>query len=97
MAAYVVIEAIIKDSDKFANYAQHAPELVSRFGGEYLSARSETEGLEGDWDNLRLAIQRWPDMASARRFWNSQEYAELKKLREGSGDFRVVLLDGSEP
>ncbi len=94
MAAYLVVEAVIADREKFAGYAQRVPELVTRFGGEYLVLGGAAETLEGDWGAARLVVHRWPDMASARRFWNSPEYAEIRKLREGAGKFRVILLEG---
>ena len=30
----------------------------------------------------------------AMAFWNSDEYQAAKPLREGCGDFRVILVDG---
>ncbi len=94
MAAYLVVEAVITDREKFAAYARQVPELVARFGGEYIVLGGTQEALEGDWGDVRLVVHRWPDMASARRFWNSPDYAEVRKLREGAGEFRVMLLEG---
>lgn len=94
MAAYLVVEAVITDREKFAAYARRVPELVARFGGEYIVLGGTQEALEGDWGEVRLVVHRWPDMASARRFWNSPEYAEVRELREGAGEFRVMLLEG---
>lgn len=94
MAAYLVVEAVITDREQFAGYAQAVPEVVARFGGEYLVLGGAQEALEGDWGDVRLVVHRWPDMASARLFWNSPDYAEVRKLREGAGEFRVMLLEG---
>lgn len=94
MAAYLVVEAVITDREQFAAYAQAVPELVARFGGEYLVLGGAQEALEGEWGDVRLVVHRWPDMASARRFWNSPDYAEVRKLREGAGEFRVMLIEG---
>ena len=94
MAAYLVVEAVITDREKFMAYAQRVPELVARFGGEYIVLGGTQEALEGDWGDVRLVVHRWPDMASARRFWNSPDYAEVRELREGAGEFRVMLLEG---
>ncbi len=96
MAAYLVVEAVITDQEKFSAYARQVPELVARFGGEYIVLGGAQEALEGDWGEVRLVVHRWPDMASARRFWNSPEYAEVRELREGAGEFRVMLLEGRQ-
>ena len=94
MAAYLVVEAVITDREKFVAYTQQVPALVAHFGGEYVALGGEAEALEGDWGDVRLVVHRWPDMAAARRFWHSPEYTEARKLREGAGEFRVMLLEG---
>ena len=96
MAAYLLVEAVITDRKKFATYARRVPGAVARAGGEYLVLGGEAEALEGDWGEKRLVVHRWPDMDTARRFWHSDEYRRLKKLREGTGRFRVMLVDGYE-
>ena len=94
MAAYLVIEAIITDPKGFLPYTKVVPDIVSKFGGEYLSLAGEAEVMEGDWGATRVVLHRWPDMDAARQFWNSDEYQQAKKLRDGTGQFRVMLVDG---
>ena len=40
-----------------------------------------------------MVISEWPDKAAAKAFWNSPEYAEVKKLREGIADCQVLLIE----
>ena len=40
-----------------------------------------------------MVISEWPDKETAKRFWNSAEYAEVKKLREGIADCQVLLIE----
>jgi len=94
MSAYLVIEAIITDKQRFAAYAKLVPGLVSKMGGEYLSQRGDAESLEGDWGETKVVLHRWPDMQAARDFWYSEEYQAAKKLRQDCGSFRIMLLDG---
>jgi uncharacterized protein (DUF1330 family) len=39
-------------------------------------------------------ISEWPDKDAALAFWNSAEYAEVKKLRDGIADCQVLLVEG---
>jgi len=39
-------------------------------------------------------MHRWPSAEQARTFWGSDEYAAAKPLREGTGEFRVILVEG---
>jgi len=94
MPAYMIIEAIITDPARFREYAARNPALVARHGGRYLAIRTATEPLEGDWEGVKIVLSEWPDMDAARRYWYSPEYQALKALREGTGRFRVILVDG---
>ena len=96
--AYVVIEAKLKSSElqRFASYASKVPSLVKKYSGEYLILGGDHEPLEGDWGETRIVLHKWESTAQAKEFWNSDEYQELKKLREGTGDFRIMLVEGLE-
>jgi len=94
VSAYIVVEAIITDFPKFAPYTKIVPSLVAKMGGEYISIAGEAQVLEGDWGDTKIVLHRWPSMQAARDFWFSKEYQEAKKLREGTGTFRVMLVDG---
>ena len=41
-----------------------------------------------------MVISEWPDRAAAQAFWNSPEYAEAKKLRDGIAACQVLLIEG---
>lgn len=96
-AAYLIIEARITDPKKFADYAAAAAAEVARRGAQYVVMRGEQEWLEGPGDACRTVVSEWPDRAAALAFWNSGEYAKIKPLRAGTGDFRVRLVDAAPP
>lgn len=93
MDAYMVIEAEIHDAARFGAYARAVAPLVAEFGGEYLVLGGRHLPLEGEFDGKRYVISRWPSVAAAEEFWNSPAYAEIRKLREGTGRFRVIVLE----
>lgn len=95
MTAYMIVTADISDRDRFiSGYGKTAGALVEKFGGRYVLMGPGAELLEGDFgDGASMVISEWPDKESARRFWNSPEYAEAKKLREGIAECQVVIID----
>jgi len=97
MPAYMIIACRIHDREKFiSGYGKAVPALVEKFGGEYVVVAPGAELLEGTLEGYgSIAISRWPDKAAARRFWNSDEYAEVKSLREGLADAEVLLVEDS--
>lgn len=98
MPAYMIVTASIRDREAFVSgYGARAAELIGRFGGEYLLRGPGAECLEGDLgEGASMVISKWPDREAAKRFWNSPEYAEAKKLREGLADVQVLLIDGPD-
>ena len=93
MGAFMIIQADISDPQRFMEYAKRTPELVTKFGGRYRCMRSEVEQLEGKPDNRKIVVSEWPSMDAAREFWNSPEYAEVKKFREGAAEVDVYLVE----
>jgi uncharacterized protein (DUF1330 family) len=95
--ALMLIEADITDMDRFREYTLAIVPIVQRFGGRYVVMRGARADLEGDWGQTRIVISEWPSMAVAQAFWDSPEYREAAKLREGTGTFRVTLLETAPP
>ena len=95
MAAYMIIFAKVTDREKFmSGYAPTAAKLVEQFGGKYVLRAPGAKILEGDVeDGSSVVISEWPDEAAAMAFWNSPEYSEAKKLREGAAIVRVALVE----
>ena len=98
MAAYMIVTASIRDRAAFlSGYAPAAAALVERFGGRYALRAPGGTVLEGEGDDsVSVVISEWPDRAAALAFWNSPEYAEAKRLREGLADCRVLLIEAPQ-
>jgi len=97
MAAYMIVTARIRDGerDRFvAGYGAAAANLVAQFGGLYIVRAPGAVVLEGDGgDGASIVISEWESREAALAFWNSPEYAEAKKLREGLADIQVMLIE----
>ena len=95
MPAYMIVTAKIADRNAFiSGYGAAAAKLVEKFGGKYVLRGPGAELLEGDFgDGASMVISEWPDKETAKRFWNSSEYGEAKKLRDGVADCQVLLIE----
>jgi uncharacterized protein (DUF1330 family) len=97
MSVFMIIQAHITVPEKFRNYTAVVPALVARHGGRYRVLGGATTVLEGQWTpwpDVKTVVSEWPDRASAMAFWQSDDYRTAAKLREGAGDFTVVVVDG---
>jgi uncharacterized protein (DUF1330 family) len=96
MPAYMIITAQLHDRDTFiAGYGKAAAALVTRYGGRYVfRGASPATLLEGSWGNgAAVLISEWPDLETLQRFWNSDEYREVKRLRDGLADVQVLAVE----
>lgn len=55
----------------------------------------ESEVVEGPPDDRRIVLVEFPDMESARTFYDSPEYAPAKAARGGAAEMEIVLVEGS--
>src|SRR3954463_76094 len=53
-------------------------------GGRYLARGGLHEVLEGDWEPHRLVVLEFPDMASLKAWYDSPEYAPIKRVRDNT-------------
>ena len=98
MKAYMIVRAVIQDREKFVNgYGIEAGKLVQKYGGKYLVRAPGAIALEGiDAENNSVVISEWPSKEAAQSFWNSDEYQEIKKLREGIAECYVLLIESND-
>ena len=96
MPAYVIAETDVHDAEQYEHYKAAAPETIAAYGGRYAARGGELSVFEGDWDPARLVILEFDDLEAARRWYESPEYTEVRKLREGAATFRVVAVQGEE-
>ena len=95
MKAYMIVRCVIHDREKFiSGYGTEAAKLLEKYGGKYLIRAPGAIPLEGiDEDNNSVVISEWPSKERALEFWNSDEYQEIKKLREGIAECKVLVIE----
>ena len=95
MKAYMIVRCVIHDREKFiSGYGTEASKLLEKYGGKYLIRAPGAIPLEGiDDDNNSVVISEWPSKERALEFWNSDEYQEIKKLREGIAECKVLVIE----
>lgn len=97
MPAYVIAAVTAaRDAEKLAEYRRRNTDVVAAHGGRFLVRGGPHEALEGDWSPVRLVVMEFPDADTARGWYASDAYAELRELRRSASDTDVVLVEGVE-
>ena len=94
MPAYIIVEISIYDPKGYEEYKKLAPASIAAFGGEFLIRGGKTETLEGDWTPERIVVVEFPDMETAKKWWNSPEYAPAKNIRLITAKTKMILAEG---
>lgn len=96
MAAYILAEiGEIHDQATYDQYRAQTPGCIAKFGGRFIVRGGKTEAVEGDWRPGRLVVIEFPDMATAKKFYDSPEYRKILPLRlKASRGGKVIFAEG---
>jgi uncharacterized protein (DUF1330 family) len=94
MPAYVLVDIEVQDPERYREYTQVAPASIAGFGGRYLVRGGHTEVLEGDWQPGRFVILEFESLARAKAWWDSQQYAEPKRMRQAASRTNMIVAEG---
>lgn len=95
MSIYFVVRLNVTDPEQFAQYFQRVMPLIAHRGGR-LIAQGAPEVIEGTSRSPQAVVFEWPSRQDFLDYWYSEEYAEIKLLREGAAEFQAWLIPGVE-
>lgn len=94
MAAYLIADVEVIDSNAYEQYRQQVPATIAAYGGRYLARGGATEVLEGTWSPRRCVILEFPSMEQFKAWWSSPEYTPLRAIRERAARSNMVVTQG---
>ena len=94
MPAYVIVETDVTDPEQYEHYRDVAPASIAAHGGRYVVRGGELAIFEGDWNPSRVVVLEFPDLETAKQWYDSEDYREARKLREGAANLHMVAVEG---
>ena len=94
MSAYVILEIVVHDPERYKDYMKLAPPIVEQSGGKYLVRGGTAENLEGDWSPNRIVVLEFESAAQAKKWLESPEYREARALRHATSTTRAIVVEG---
>ena len=95
MATYLIVDTLIDKPELYEAYKVKAKPLVEHYGGEYLARGGNLTLRETDlWSPTRMVLVRFPDAASANRFYDSAEYPAILPISRDSARRTRIMLEG---
>ena len=95
MSAYYLVDVReIKDAAKMEDYRARVAPVVEKFGGRYVVRGGPFEVVEGSYQPIFPVMIQFPSLDDAHRWYNSEEYRELKQLRLAATVGNAVFMSG---
>jgi uncharacterized protein (DUF1330 family) len=94
MPAYLIARVQVTDWERYREYTRATPAVIEKYGGRFIVRGGETITLEGPPETARVVIIEFPSLDRAKAFYRSEEYSQVKKLREGAATGQFLSVDG---
>ncbi|MDX1514574.1 MAG: DUF1330 domain-containing protein [Gammaproteobacteria bacterium] len=95
MAAYIIVQVDVTDPERYEKYKGMVPPTLKPYGGRFLVRGGAVENLEGSWKPVRVVIIEFESVEKAKAWWNSEEYADAKALRQATARTEMIVVEGA--
>jgi len=94
MPAYMIARIKVTDPEQYKKYIAVTPGILANFVAKFIARGGETVTLEGPEETTRVVIVEFPSLDKVREFYDSAEYQEAIKIREGAAEVSLVAVAG---
>ena len=94
MSAYIIVQINITNKEPYKEYLKQVTPIAKKYGGEYMIRGGNYEILLGNWDFERTVVIKFPNYDNAIKWYNSEEYAPVKKIREENSEGNLIIIEG---
>jgi len=93
MAGYWLALIDVHDPEAYQEYAKRASAALEKFGGRPLARGGRRIGLEGAEPPGRVVIIEFDSVEQAQACFNSPEYQEARRFREGAATAQFMVVE----
>lgn len=94
MAAYMIARVEVEDIALLKDYLAATPPIIEKYNGKFIARGGATITLEGPEETRRIVLIEFPSLSDVEAFYHSEEYTEVRKLREGVAVGEFIAVDG---
>ena len=95
MSAYAILQIYITNKENYKEYLNQVTSIVKKHQGEYIVRGGKSEVVEGEWNYQRTVVVKFPSYDAAIQWYNSEEYAPIKKIREDNSEGNCIIIEGT--
>ncbi len=91
--AYLVAFIRVIDKDGYEKFRAMSGPAIAEYGGKVLVRNPAADHREGAWRGVTIIIE-FDDIASAKRFYESEAYTAARVVRMQAADTDLLLVEG---
>ncbi len=95
MTAYIIADVQVTNPAQYDEYRRFSSRAIELHGAKVMVRGGATERLEGR-EPGRVVLLGFDDHASAKAFYDSEEYKRARAAREGAALMNMFIVDGVE-
>ena len=94
-SAYVIASVDVTNTNEFEKYRLQVPSVTESYGGKYLARGGKQQTLEGKpFIGNRTVIVEFENYEQALKWYYSNEYSQLVKLRQAGSNGTLLVVEG---
>ena len=94
VAYFIADQQEVTDHEVMKTYSGKVTETIEQYGGTKIVRSSIIKVIEENWDPERMTIIAFPDMESLKNWYESDEYADLKVMRQAVMASNAMAVEG---
>ena len=94
MAGYIIAQVNIKNNEPYKEYLKKVTQSAEKYNGKYIVRGGKYKVMLGNWNYERVVVIKFPTYEIAMNWYNSEEYAPIKKIREENSEGNLIIIEG---
>jgi len=90
---YLIAHINIQDKEGFERFREMSLPIISKYEGKALIRNPSPDLREGSNSGLVIVLE-FASLEGAKRFYESEEYAAAKEVREKACSTELILVEG---
>ena len=93
-AGYVIAQLKVTNPENYKEYVEKVPNVIKKYGGEYLARGGDYQVVEGEDNFPRIVIIKFPTYKKALKWYTTKEYKPVKNIRLQNSEGSNVIIKG---
>ena len=96
MSSYFIALIDIHDPLRYEQYLAGFDQVFSKFKGKVIAVEDNPRILEGNWPVGRTVVIKFPDDSELRKWYDSDEYQNLARIRKEASIASIAIITGKD-